>query len=102
MTTGEPFFSAGFFANGFFSNGFWGDQPIAPASLGAWCPVEQPKKRKRRLDDDLDVEEALPAGEVARLRDEMLSASLSSDMEERAKKRWKRMRAEEDALLLMI
>jgi hypothetical protein len=102
VSTGEPFFSAGFFAEGFFSTGFWGDQPSVPASLGAWGPVEQRKKPRKRLDDDLEVEESLPDATVARLTKEMLAASLSADMADRARTRSRRMRAEEEALLLMI
>lgn len=93
--------SSGFWASGFWADGFWQEQIQVQASLGAWGPVERRKQRKR-LDDDLDlVTEAMPAVEVARLRDEMLSASLSADVEARAKRRIKRM-AEEAAILLII
>ena len=82
----------------------WGSSSVMPAaaSLGAWVPVEQRKKPRKRLDDDLEVEEALPDATVARLTKEMLAASMYADMADRARTRSRRMRAEEEALLLMI
>jgi len=86
----------------------WGDSwgvaavvPVLPASLGGW--TDDRKRKKRRLDDELDeIQEALPADVVSRIRNEMLSASLAQDVIARAKSRAKRMRSEEEALLLML
>lgn len=86
-----------------FSNRSWKlDLPIPGiASLGGFSTDR--KSKVRRLDDDLEeIEEALDAGTVTRLRNEMLSASLAQDVIDRAKARAKRMRSEEEALLLML
>ena len=86
----------------------WGDSwgvdsvvPVLPASLGGWA--DDRKRKKNRLDDELnEIQEALPADVVSRIRNEMLSASLAQDVIARAKSRAKRMRSEEEALLLML
>ena len=81
----------------------WGDGadvPVSLASLGGW-PAK--KRKKAHEDNDLEeVSEAFPADVVSRIRNEMLSASLAQDVIARAKSRAKRMRSEEEALLLML
>lgn len=66
------------------------------ASLGA-APY-QPKRR--RYENDEEVEEPILPGEINRIRNEFLSQSLADDLIRRAKTR--KARAEEEALLLMI
>ena len=76
-------------------------RPVPVASLGGWSGEQ--KREKKRFDDDLgEIEEALPLDVVSRIRNEMLSASLAQDVIARAKSRAKRMRLEEEALLLML
>ena len=81
----------------------WGagaDVPVSLASLGGW-----PAKKRKKADEDdepEEVSEAFPADVVSRIRNEMLSASLAQDVIARAKSRAKRMRSEEEALLLML
>lgn len=69
------------------------------ASLGAWGgKVEEEKPRKKKAQQQ--IAEPIPVEVVARLREEMLSASLAVDVIQRAKAR--RNRADEEALILMI
>ena len=76
-------------------------KPVPVASLGGWSGEQKPKKK--RLDDELEtIQEAIPVDVVSRIRNEMLSASLAQDVIARAKSRAKRMRSDEEALLLML
>jgi len=90
--------------------GAWGSAfgallPPQVASLGGWSADPKPKKKRKKALPDEQITEALPPAMVSRLKDEMLAASLTKDVIERAANHAatvKRVRAEEMALLLMI
>lgn len=70
------------------------------ASLGSWGGKVEEEKPRKKKEAQQQVVEPLPVEVVARLREEMLSASLAADVVSRAKAR--RIRANEEALILMI
>jgi len=72
---------------------------VSFASLGGYGPVEQKSKKPKVIDEE--IEEPIPAVDIARIRNEFLSASLAADLNERAIIARKR-RAEEEALLLIL
>lgn len=76
----------------------WGSAIVpAFASLGA-APDRHVKKRTVTVDDE--IEEAISAEAVSRIRNEFLSEALANDVIKRAKVR--KARAEEALLLLLI
>ena len=76
------------------------ETPAPPmASLGSWSGKTEEQRKKEVIDDV--VAEPIHPMVVARLRDEMLSASLAQDVIARAKAA-SRKRNNEVALLLMI
>lgn len=92
-------FRSSSFSQRSFSVKSWRFDGIAPAiaSLGG-AAYEQKKPRITAIDDE--VEEAISAETVSRIRNEFLSEALANDLISRAKVR--KARAEEVALLLMI
>jgi hypothetical protein len=70
------------------------------ASLGAWGGKDEQEKPRKKKETPQEIVEPLPVEVIARLREEMLSASLAADVVSRAKAR--RTRADEEALILMI
>lgn len=73
------------------------------ASLGAWGGEEQKKKkRKKKIEQIAAVSpEPIPVSMVSRLREEMIGASLADEVKQRAI-RLKRIRDEDEELLLML
>ena len=92
-------FRSSSFSKRSFSIKSWRFDGVVPliASLGG-NPYEQKNPKVIAIDDD--VEEALSASTVSRIRNEFLSEALANDLINRAKVR--KARAEEEALLLMI
>lgn len=98
----KSFRAAAFAAKHFAARALHGVTTVL-ASLGAWGGrAEEKKKKPHKVVEPDVVEEAFPVDVVSRLREEMLSASLTAEVIARAKQRSKRIRAEESALLLMI
>jgi len=72
------------------------------ASLGGTPDKpRKPVKAKRKKPQE-EIESPLPPETAGRIRDELLGASLTADVIERAKARAKRIQAEETAILLIL
>ena len=70
------------------------------ASLGAWGGIKEEKPKQEKPPET--VSEALPDPVVARIKDELLSASLAAEVIERARTQAKRRKNQQLAILLTL
>ena len=76
------------------------EPPQVLASLGAWSGIKEEKPKHEKPPET--VSEALPDPVVARIKDELLSASLAAEVIERARTQAKRRKNQQLAILLTL
>ncbi len=72
-----------------------------PASLGGWGGDKEEKKKKRKPEEIIPIESVVSAAS-SKFRDEAISMALADEIMSRARARTKKLRADEEALLLML
>ena len=77
------------------------EPPQVLAPLGAWGGLVKEEKPKHEKQPETAVE-ALPDPVVARIKDELLSASLAAEVIERARTQAKRRKNQQLAILLTL
>ena len=72
------------------------------ASLGAWGGGLVEKRKPKRVKPIETISEPLPDPVIARIKDELLSASLAAEVIERARKQAQRRKNQQLAILLTL